>query len=502
MDATETTAQDASELVAIDLGSNSFHMIIARLVGGHLHVIDRMRERVKLAAGLDDDKQLTDEAQSRALACLERFGQRLRSIPSVRVRAVGTNTLRRARNARDFLARAREALGHPIEIISGREEARLVYLGVAHDLSDDAGRRLVVDIGGGSTELIVGERFETRRTESLHMGCVSYTGRFFADGRLRRESFREATTEAQVELEPIKRDFRHLGWVSAVGSSGTINAIDGILRANGWSDGITYAGLRQLRSAMIEQGRMERLSILGLSEERASVLPGGLAILMGVFKSLRIDQMMGASGALREGLLYDTIGRIQHEDVRETTIERLTERFGIDREQAARVRTTAQTFLQQVAYAWELHHPDYGMLLSWAACLHEIGLAVSFSGHHTHGAYLLTHADMPGFSRDQQAFLAALVGGHRRRLKPDRIEALRAAGGDKALRLSALLRLAATLNRGRDPGPLPTLEVVAAGPVLELRLPEGWLGRHPMTRADLLKQQLYLEAVGLHFSVP
>lgn len=501
MDGTHGAAEEPSELVAIDLGSNSFHMIIARLVGGHLHVIDRMRDRVKLAAGLDANKHLTEDAQRRALACLEQFGQRLRTIPDARVRAVGTNTLRKARNSREFLGRARAALGHPIEVISGREEARLVYLGVAHDLSDDAGRRLVVDIGGGSTELILGERFEARRTESLHMGCVSYTGRFFADGRLRRELFREATTEAQVELEPIKRDFRRMGWVSAVGSSGTINAVEMILRTNGWSEGITYAGLRQLRSTLIEQGRIDRLSIPGLSEERATVLPGGLAILMGVFKSLRIEQMVTASGALREGLLYDTIGRIQHEDVRETTIERLTDRFGIDREQAARVRATAREFLQQVAYAWDLHHPDYGMLLEWAASLHEIGLSVSFSGHHTHGAYLIQHADMPGFSRDQQGFLAALVGAHRRRLKPERLEPLRAVGGDTALRLAALLRLAATLNRGRDPHPLPPLQLTAAGRVLELRLPDGWLAKHPMTRADLHKQQEYLEAAGFLFTV-
>lgn len=357
-------AQTDPEFVAIDLGSNSFHMIIARLVGGQLHVIDRMRERVKLAGGLDEDKQLTPEAQERALACLGRFGQRLRSIPDAKVRAVGTNTLRLARNGREFMAQGRELLGYPIELISGREEARIIYLGVAHDLSDNAGRRLVVDIGGGSTELILGERFEARRTESLHMGCVSYTSRFFGDGRLRREGFREAVTEAQVELETIKRAFRKTGWVSAVGSSGTINAIDGIVRANGWGEGITYDSLRSLRSAMIEQGRTDKLTLAALSEERASVLPGGVAILLGVFKSLRIEQMTAASGALREGLLYDTLGRVEHEDVQKTTIERLTERNGIDREQAKRVRETARALLSQVAYAWELHHPDYGQLLA------------------------------------------------------------------------------------------------------------------------------------------
>ncbi len=500
MDGTEGTGQIESELVAIDLGSNSFHMVIARLSGGQLHVIDRMRERVKLAAGLDGQKMLTESSQQRALECLRRFGQRLQPIPQARVRAVGTNTLRLARNGRDFMARAREALGHPIEVISGREEARIVYLGVAHDLSDDAGRRLVIDIGGGSTELILGERFEARRTESLHIGCVSHTARFFADGRLRRENFREAITEAQVELEPLKRDFRNTGWVSAVGSSGTINAVDGILRTNNWSDGITYAGLRTLRDAMISQGRIDKLEIADLSEERASVLPGGLAILMGVFKSLRIERMTAASGALREGLLYDTLGRIQHEDVRDRTIERLTDRFGIDREQAKRVQTTARSFLDQVAYAWDLHHPDYGMLLDWAARLHEIGLSVSFSGFHTHGHYIVTHADMPGFSRDQQAYLAALVGAHRRRLKPERLDPLRAVGGETALRLAALLRLAATFNRARDPRPLPECTLTAAGHVLELRLPPGWLEEHPMTKTDLLKQGDYLGMSGLRFT--
>lgn len=493
--------QAPSELVAIDLGSNSFHMIIARRTGDQLDVIDRMRERVKLAAGLDANKHLTEEAQRRGLECLERFAQRLRPLPQARVRAVGTNTLRRARNAREFLRRARLALGHPIEVISGREEARIVYLGVAHDLSDDAGRRLVIDIGGGSTEVILGERFEARRTESLHMGCVSHTSTFFGDGRLRRDSFREAITQAQVELEPIKRDFRKLGWVSAVGSSGTILAVDSILRTNGWSDGITYAGLRLLRDTMIEQGRTDRLAIAGLAEERASVLPGGLAIMLAVFKSLRIDRMTAANGALREGLIYDTLGRIQHEDVRDRTIERLTERYGIDREHALRVQQTARICLSQVANAWELHHPEYGLLLDWAARLHEVGLLVSFSGFHTHGAYLLTHSDMPGFSRDQQAYLAALVAAHRRRPKPDRVEALRAAGGEVALRLATLLRLAATLNRARDPAQLPEFELTAAGPVLELRLPEGWLDGHPMTTADLGQQQQYLAMAGFHLNV-
>lgn len=490
-----------SELVAIDLGSNSFHMIIARLEGGQLRVIDRMRERVQLAAGLDADKFLTAMAMHRGLECLARFEQRLRPIPSARVRVVGTNTLRKARNARDFITDARRVLGHPIEIISGREEARLIYLGVAHDIADDRGRRLVVDIGGGSTECILGERFEARRVESLHMGCVGHTQNYFGDGKLTRSLFREAATAAQVELEPIKLDYQRMGWVTAVGASGTINAIDTILRTNGWSDdGITLAGLRTLRDAMIDAGRISKLSIPGLSTDRTPVIAGGLAILYGIFKSLQIERMTASGGALREGLLYDTIGRIRHEDIRDRTIEQLTERFRLDRGQGLRVEATASGLLDQVRYAWELHHPEYEQLLGWAARLHELGLCVSYSGFHMHGAYLVEHTDMPGFSHDQQAFLAALIAAHRRRLKPERLDALRALGGSNAIRLATLLRIAATLDRSRDAEPLPEVSLVAAGDTLELTLPPQWLQDHPMTRADLVNQAEYLSAAGLHFT--
>lgn len=493
--------QDGAELVAVDLGSNSFHMIIARLQDGQLAIVDRLRERVQLAAGLDDDKFLSAMAIHRGLQCLARFEQRLRPITHARVRAVGTNTLRKARNAKEFITQAREVLGFPIEVISGREEARLIYLGVAHDLADDIGRRLVVDIGGGSTECILGERFEARRTESMHMGCVSHTQQFFGDGKITRALFREAATAAQVELEPLKLDYQRLGWVTAVGASGTINAIDQIMRANGWStDGITMAGLRTLRDEVCRQGRVSRLSIPGLSTDRTPVIVGGLAILYGVFKSLKIDRMTASGGALREGLLFDTLGRIRHEDVRDRTIERLTQHHRIDREQAKRVEATALTCLDRVAYAWDLHHPDLKMMLSWAARLHELGRGVSFSSFHAHGAYLLQHSDMAGFSKDQQSYLAALVAAHRRRLKPERLEGLRAVGGESAIRLAALLRLAATLNRSRNPEPAPELHVGAARDNLEIELPEGWLDAHPMTQADLAKQATYLAAAGINFT--
>ncbi len=486
----------APQLVAVDLGSNSFHMVIARLTSGQLTIIDRMRERVQLASGLDEHNNLGGDAQERGLDCLRRFGQRVAGSGPVRVRAVGTNTLRRARNAKEFLRKAKDALGHPVEVISGREEARLIYVGVAHTHGGRPGRRLVIDIGGGSTEVILGEGFATKRTDSLHMGCIGYSNRFFADGRLRRESFREAITAARVELETIEHEFRKIGWATAIGSSGTILAVDQILRANGWGDAITREGLRSLRNAMIDVGRTSKLSLAGLPADRVDVLPGGLAILYGAFKSLKIERMSAAAGALREGLLYDTLGRLSHEDVRARSVDWMSERYGVDRAQAARVETTVLALFDQVRAPWDLDDPELRLVLSWAARLHEVGLSLSYSGYHAHGAYIIGNADVPGFSREQQRYLAALVGAHRRRLRPERVGELRALGGIHAVRLAVLMRLAATLMRGRDPDQDISVVVKVAGPVIELRFADGWLAAHPMTAADLRNEQSFLASDG------
>lgn len=492
----------AKQLAAVDLGSNSFHMMIARVRSGQLEVIDRLKERVQMAAGFDKENNLTEEAMTRGLQCLERFGQRLRDLDSVDVRAVGTNTLRKAKNAGAFLDRAEAALGHPIDVISGHEEARIVYLGVAHSLADDTGRRLVIDIGGGSTEFIIGERFEPRRVQSVHIGCVSHTLRFFPDGKLRREAFREATTAARVEFETFEREFRRTGWVSAVGSSGTVTAIDELLRANGWgADGITRAGLRQLREHLIAAGRVSKLSLPGLSPERTNVLAAGLSILQGAFKSLKIDRMSVSTGAMREGLLYDTIGRNNHEDVRVRTIESLVERYAVDQRHASCVESTALRCLDQVAIAWELHHPDHRWMLSWACRLHEIGLSLSYSGYHKHGGYIVANSDMAGFSEGAQHQLAALIECHRRRIKPAILDRLRdLSDGEAGARLAALLRLAVTLNRSRNPQPLPPFRIVAAGQALELKFSPGWLDKRPLTRADLANEQAYLRAAGYEVS--
>jgi len=473
-------------VAAVDLGSNSFHMVVARVVQGQIHVIDRIREGVRLAAGLDAKRELDAASRARALECLRRFGQRLRGIAPERVRAVGTNTFRQARNIRPFLARAERALGHEIDVIPGREEARLVHLGVAHDLADDVGRRLVIDIGGGSTECIIGEHFDPLEANSLYMGCVGWTLRWFPDGRLRASDFERARIAARVEVQTIERRYRALGWQACKGSSGTAIHVASLLRENGWGrDGITAKGLRKLEKAMVASGSLARLSLRGLDPSRVAVLPGGVAILQALFDALRIERMTPASGALREGLLYDLLGRIRHEDVRDQTIRRWSERYHVDVEQASRVERFASGLLRQVADGWELDVASGNQLLAWAAQLHEIGLALAFTGYHKHSAYLVTHGDMPGFSIEEQRVLAALLLGQRRKFPAEVLDALPPDRRESASRLSVLLRLSVTLNRSRSPLPLPRVTLRARARGLDVAFPKGWLGHHPLTGADL-----------------
>lgn len=311
-------------LAAVDLGSNSFHMIVARSAGGGIEVIERLRERVGLAEGLDAAGWLDDAAQARALACLESFGRRLREVPPANVRAVGTSTFRAARNARGLRARAQAALGHPIEVLSGLEEARLIYLGAAHGLGEAGGRRLVVDVGGGSTELILGEGFSSLRADSLLIGHLGLRGRFFADGSITRDRMSSARRAALGELEPVERAYRRIGWSTVVGSSGTARAVDSILRESGWStSGITGDGLALIEEHMIEAGRDQDLAISGLEDERKPVIAGGVALLQAVMEALHIERMDVTDWALREGVLYDLLERQQEHDVRGRTLEDL-----------------------------------------------------------------------------------------------------------------------------------------------------------------------------------
>lgn len=487
---------------AVDLGSNSFHLVVARVVDGfEVQIQDRIKERVKLAAGLDTRGRLNRAAIGRALDCLERFGERLEGVPQGHVRAVGTNTLRKARNGPELLAEGERVLGHPIEVISGREEARLVYAGVVADL-DEGVDRLVVDIGGGSTELVLGQGSEPRLLDSLYMGCVSWSQRFFGGQLLKAAAMDAAITAARLEISPVENAYRTQGWQQAIGSSGTIVAIERILMANGWSKhGITPKGLAKLRARILEAKKVSKLDLDGLSETRRDVIAGGAAILTAVFEALELEEMHASTSALREGLLFDLVGRRHAADARELAVDRMLDRFLVDRVQAERVATTAVRFFDQASGAWSLDVAADKPMLRWAGRLHELGMFLSHSGYHKHGAYVLTNADVPGFSKQEQRLLAALVLSHRGRLDKSRVEATYGGRPGRVLRLAVLLRLAVRLHRLRGGRKLPHVGLEVDGDAIDLAFPEGWLESQPLTLADLDEERRALAAAGFTLRV-
>jgi exopolyphosphatase/guanosine-5'-triphosphate,3'-diphosphate pyrophosphatase len=495
----ELALTDGRTLAAVDLGSNSFHMVLGRAVEGQPMIIDRMKEMVQLGVGLDAERRLSEAAQQRALACLSRFGQYIRPLPDENVRAVGTNALRVARNVDGFMERAALALGHPIEVISGIEEARLIYAGVLRDRPDKDERLLVVDIGGGSTELVIGER-EPLELESLYVGSITMMQRHFPDGKISAKRFRRAEMTACQELEVLQERFRRLGWRTAVGASGTVRAVARVLRARGWSDGaITPGALAQLRDVVLAAGSVDRLTLEGVNRSRASVFPGGLAVLSAILGMLGVERMEVSQGALREGLLDDLLGRVLRRDVRSITVDQLMLRYHVDKRQASRVESTLLELVPQVTEAWGLPLVRSHELGSWAARLHEIGRDVAHSHYHKHGAYILTYADMPGFSRQEQRQLAALVRAHRRKFSSALFREV--PGSERLLEhLAVLLRLAVLLHRGRGQATRP--ELVPGRRALELRFSTDWLERHPLTHADLLEEAELLRAAGFELRVP
>lgn len=488
-------------LAAVDLGSNSFHLVVAAVVDGELRVLDRVKERVRLAAGLDDEGHLDPDSRARALAALGQLGDRIAALPVSRVRAVGTNTLRRAADSEDFLEAAEAALGHPIEIVSGHEEARLVYQGVAHEVEDEGGRRLVVDIGGGSTECVIGDGGHLLRADSLFMGCVGYSERFFGDGVLSSAAMKRAVMAARRELASVQHIYQSIGWDTCYGSSGTIKATQAALLASGWSShAIKKGGLKKLRKAISSAGSVEALRIPGVSAERIGVIAGGVAVLAGVFSALGIKRMVASDGALREGLLLDLVGQERERDMRDGSVARLRDRFGADVEHAQRVERLALQLLAQADASWSLDAAAGRRRLRWAAQLCEIGKSIDYTGYHKHGAYLVQHSRMAGFSQGDQAMLATLVLCQRRRLTWTRVVGL--VGKRKApeaMRLALLLRLATRLQRLRRPD-VPFVELAVTDGTLHLAFPEGWLEDRPLTLADLGEEQVQFRAVGFELT--
>ncbi|RZA21756.1 MAG: exopolyphosphatase [Lysobacteraceae bacterium] len=478
--------RDGDMLAALDLGSNSFHMVVAQMVLGQLRVVDRLRETVRMAEGLDGFGGLAPDVRDRALDCLSRFGQRVADIPQRRIRAVATNTVRQLRAPQSFLLPAEAALGHAIDVVSGREEARLVYLGVAHAQPPIEGQlRLVIDIGGGSTECIIGRGMDAIERESLQAGCVASTRRFFPNGKLSRKKWKDALTEVSAEFQQFASAYRNLGWDEAIGSSGTNKAIGEICAAMKLTKGaVTAEALPQVRERLLQAERIEDIDLPGLSADRRPIIAGGILVLEAVFAALGLQRMHVSKAALREGVLYDMLGRGGADDPRDISVAALMQRYGIDVAQAARVEDTALRLFDQVAKSWNLDDGDRRMLVR-AARLHELGLAIAHSGYHVHGAYILENSDIAGFSQQGQRFLAALVRTHRRGIPKSAFEMIPDRLLANARRSAALLRLAVLLHRSHETGRIPSPQLRADGERLTLTLGKRWLQERPLLRADL-----------------
>jgi len=470
-------------------------MVVARIEDGHVHILDNLKEMVRLGAGLDRNGRLSEEARDRALQCLKRFGERVTDLPPGSVAAVGTNTLRQAKNSRHFLTEAREALGHPIAVIAGKEEARLVYLGVSHSLVDEDGKRFVMDIGGGSTELIIGENFEPLHLRSLEMGCVSMSRAFFKHGQLQKKNWVKASIGAHLLLRPVRRRFQKIDYHSATGASGTIKAVSKVVQGLGLASyDITLDSLLNIREKMIDAAHVDDLDLPGLKSDRKPVFAGGLAVLIATFEALKIESMQVSEGALREGLLYERLGRIQSEDTRLKTVSSVQHRFQISQKHARRVSKKANQFLTACEKEWEIGL-EYQEILHWACSLHEIGLAVSLSGYQKHGAYLLDNADLPGFSYEEQSWMSLLVRCHRKKISNKLFSNLPYKDQKIALRLVVLLRLATLLHRSRKEETAVIEKIVPGEHCLTLLFAKDELLNHPLQLASLEQEARYLRKV-------
>jgi exopolyphosphatase/guanosine-5'-triphosphate,3'-diphosphate pyrophosphatase len=481
-----------STLGAVDLGSNSFHLAIGRVVGEQVYPLDSLKETVRLGAGITAEKRLDDEVQERALSALRRFSERLAGMPKESVRVVGTNALRVAKNSAQFVRKAESTLGFPIEVISGREEARLIYTGVVHSLPMVEHNRLVVDIGGGSTECIIGQKLKPRTVESLYMGCVSYTSRYFPAGKIDKKSMKNAELAAREQVQTIADSFEKLGWKEAVGSSGTARSLAEVMQKNGMAEqGITAAGLEWLREELLKAGELKKLSLAGLREDRVPVIAGGAAIMSAVFAELGLEQMTVAEGALRDGVLWDLLGRVHHRDIREVTVDQLVQTYHVDVAQADRVRKLALQLLKDIA-------PDASeqlvTFLDWAARLHEIGMSIAQGAYHKHSAYILAFADMPGFSRMESGYLSNLVLAQRGKLSK-----MREAFDDdpRLATLAFCLRVAVIFYRSRRSFTLPKLSAEARPNGYRLRIARDWLDDHTLVSHALDEEREQWEAAGL-----
>ena len=497
------TPREVTRVAALDIGSNSFHLVIARIVAGSIQILHRVKQKVRLADGLDDDGMLSDAAIQKGLAALQECQQSMQGFNPDTVRIVATYTLRKAINSGEFISAAKKILPYPVEVISGVEEARLIYQGVAHTTSTSGGR-LIIDIGGGSTEFIIGKEFDPLLLRSLTMGCVNFTQKYFANGELKSRQFQKAVTAAHQELEMITDKYRHMGWDVCIGTSGTIKTIANLCaeyEGKAAPGVITLATLKALTQACIKAGHLDKINFNAISDDRRPVFAAGLAVLTAVFEGLKIEQMHYSGAALREGVLYEMEERLEHHDVRQRTAESMATRYDVDTAQARRVLQTTKQLYDAVAQDWQINSPEHQNILGWAALLHEVGLQINSRGVQRHSAYILRNADLPGFNQEQQAMLATLVACHRKKVNGQEIPTFEQFTRTEVHRLIALLRLAVLLNIKRQDDLLPAFDCDVTPNKLTIVFANQWLNEQPLVSADLRSEVERIAQLGITLSV-
>lgn len=495
--------RDTTHVAALDLGSNSFHLVVARINAGSVQILHKVKQKVRLAEGLDDNGILSQEAMDRGIETLQQFADSLHGFNPDTVRIVATHTLRQARNANVFIKAARKVLPYPVEIIAGIEEARLIYQGVAHT-SENNGQRLVMDIGGGSTECVIGEGFNPLLMRSLQMGCVNYTQRYFASQELKPKAFHKARLAAGQELEMIQRRFLKLGWEQCIGTSGTIKTIVSIAEEIDPDSKPGTVNLKQIEQIIrhcCDAGHYQQLSFKSLSEERAPVFAAGLAILAACFDSLNITELVFSPSALREGVIYEMEDRLEHDDIRERTADSLATRYDVDIDHARRVLQTTRELYQQVATDWQIQATELQQLLGWAALLHEVGLQINSRRVQRHSAYILQNAELPGFNQQQQDLLATLVRFHRKKIRTDELPEFTEYSAEQVLKLICILQLGVLLNIRRQDDFLPEIRAKAKQNKLILEFDGDWLQNSPLVFADLELEAEFMRGCGIRLVV-
>ncbi len=495
--------RDAKKIAVLDIGSNSFHLVVARVISGSVQILHKMKQKVRLADGLSDQLLLSESAIQRGLEALRVVEKSLTGFQPSSVRIVATYTLRKAKNAKDFIALAREILPYPVEIVSGEEEARLIYNGVAHTNTIKE-NTLVIDIGGGSTEIIIGQGFKPKVTRSLDLGCVSFTQKFFSSGEITEKQFKKATTAAQQHIEYIEKTYRKTGWQESLGTSGSIESVVSsvalLQNADIQLQAVTLADLKMLRKYCIEMAHVDALQLGEINQDRLQVFPAGLAILIALFKSLKIKSLSFATAALREGVIYEMETSLGEQNVKERSARSLALRYDVDVDHARNVTRTVNQIFAQVKEAWQLNNPALNDLLEWAAMLHEVGLHIHSRSVHKHSAYILQHADLHGFNFEQQKFLASLARFYRKKLKTNEFPEFTQFKSSEWLRCLMILRLAVLLNIKRQKKFLPDFNVSVDLESIDIQFPDDWLEQHPVLIADLEFERQQLKKVGIQLN--